>query len=107
MGSQKGVDYLAYNNQGVPINSTAYFASFIANLEAVGYQVGKDLAAAPYDWRRTKDPSGWNGQLKSLVERLYSDNDNTPVYVLCHSMYLFSEIELPGFPDSRGCTGAI
>jgi len=85
-GGVHGVDYIAYNDEGSPINATAYFASLIANLEGAGYQVGTNLAAAPYDWRRTDNPSGWNDQFKALVEQMYSANDNAAVFVLCHSM---------------------
>jgi len=85
-GGVKGVDYVGYSADGEPIEKTAYMASLVANLEGAGYIVGKNLAAAPYDWRRTSDPSGWNAQFKALVEKLYADNGNTPVYTICHSM---------------------
>ena len=43
----QGVDYFAYTALGNPINSTAYMASLIANLESAGYVVGQNLGAAP------------------------------------------------------------
>jgi len=85
-GGVHGVDYLAYNSDGYPINSTDYLAPLIANLESAGYVVGQNLAAAPYDWRQTKNPNNWNAQIKQLIETMYTDNSNTPVFVLCHSM---------------------
>merc|ERR1712110_45104 len=85
-GGVKGVDFVGYSADGQPLEDTAYMASLVANLEGAGYLVGKNLAAAPYDWRRTSDPSGWNAQFKALVEKLYADNGNTPVYTICHSM---------------------
>ena len=81
---------MGYSADGEPIEKTAYMASLVANLEGAGYVVGKNLAAAPYDWRQTGNPSGWNARFQALVEKMYADNENTAVYVVCHSMYVGS-----------------
>jgi len=84
-GGVTGVDYLDYE-LGIGISLTAYFAKIIAELKAAGYQVGKNLRAAPYDWRKSIDPDNFNQKLKQLVEETYFMNQNQKVNLISHSL---------------------
>ena len=102
-GGVTGVTYLAADNQ-VPI-----WNDLVTILQGMGYQVGmtsiqlnfirsrlttsffltgKNLRAAPYDWR--KGPLEWNRfewpQLKRLIEETYEINGNMPVTFVSLSM---------------------
>ena|SRR3990167_5909531 len=94
---QQGVNYLGYHADGTPYEGTDYFAALIAYLQGTGYVVGQNLFAAPYDWRLTANPHGFNGQLKTLIENAYAANQNTPVFTLCHSMYVLPPLFSPSF----------
>jgi len=63
-----------------------YFADFIASFEAVGYVVGQNLFAAPYDWRYAGIQDGWNTDTINLIESIYESNQNTPVNLIAHSL---------------------
>jgi hypothetical protein len=56
----------------------------------LGYVKGKNLDAAPYDWRVppsvTEERDGYLTKTKQRIEQLYHDNHNVPVILLCHSM---------------------
>jgi len=97
-GGVHGVDYFAYTALGNPINSTAYMASLIANLESAGYVVGQNLGAAPYDWRQTTNPGNWNSMLEGLIEEMYTNNGNTPVFIMAHSM---GNLEFTSFMETK------
>lgn len=73
---------------------SGYFHDIIARLELQGYQVGKDLHGAPYDWRlapdglKTKPILGgkpYFQRLQELVEDTVEKNGRAAV-VLTHSM---------------------
>mmetsp|Transcript_21243 Transcript_21243/g.82420 ORF Transcript_21243/g.82420 Transcript_21243/m.82420 type:complete len:432 (+) Transcript_21243:28-1323(+) len=86
-GGLDGINYLSYTADGVPINGTEYMEGLIVYLEGIGYVPGQNLAGAPYDWRQANNPYGtWNDDLKALIESLYANNGNTPVWALAHSM---------------------
>jgi len=84
-GGVSGIDYLDYE-LGIGISLTSYFAPIIADLKAVGYQVGKNLRGAPFDWRKAENPDNFFDKLQKLVEDTYVVNQNTKVTLLAHSM---------------------
>lgn len=56
----------------------------------IGYEEGKDLDAAPYDWRippsMLESRDSYFSNTMKQIESMYGKNDNTPVVLLCHSM---------------------
>eukprot|EP01126_Amoeba_proteus_P001808 TRINITY_DN10553_c0_g2_i1.p1 TRINITY_DN10553_c0_g2~~TRINITY_DN10553_c0_g2_i1.p1 ORF type:complete len:431 (-),score=68.16 TRINITY_DN10553_c0_g2_i1:164-1456(-) len=82
-GNLTGVDYLDEDQQN-PI--WAKLASFLSEL---GYKVGFNLRAAPYDWRLGPDDPVFQlylRALKKLVEETYVENNNTKVAITSLSM---------------------
>lgn len=81
-GGVTGVDYLDSGHKYGIWNDT------IAILQALGYEVGKNLRAAPFDWRR--GPSEYMRsdfpRLKRLIEQTYEANNNTPIAFVSLSM---------------------
>ena len=82
-----GVDYLA---PGTLTNFLSYvFGPVIRALQGVGYKEGRNLDAAPYDWRLPprilEERDHFFTRTMTKVEKLYSQNNNTPVVLLCHS----------------------
>ena len=87
--SLAGVDYLT---PGTLTNHVSYvFGPVIqALLETGGYEAGVNLDAASYDWRlppaALQQRDSYFSNTLETVERLYRQNDNTPVVLLCHSL---------------------
>ncbi|KAH7827936.1 putative lysophospholipase III [Monocercomonoides exilis] len=84
-GGLKGVDYL----DPVVKTVTKMYHPLIQTLQETGYEEGKNLFGAPYDWRLANAKqvmsNGMYAQLKDLIERAYSLNDGKKVHVLGHS----------------------
>ena len=83
-----GVDYLT---PGALTSTVSYvFGPLIKAMQQVGYEMGVNLDAAPYDWRvppsvlETRDQYYTNTM--DLIETLYHNNHQTPVVLVCHSM---------------------
>eukprot|EP00731_Ephydatia_muelleri_P033295 Em0027g43a len=54
-----------------------------------GYQRGKSIRAAPYDWRLAADQlyvRGYYDNVKSLIEEMYKSNGGRKVTLVTHSM---------------------
>lgn len=82
-----GVDYLT---PGALTNHVSYvFGPVIRALQAVGYEGGKSLDAAPYDWRLPpsvlEERDQYFSRTIAQVESMYATNNNTPVVLVCHS----------------------
>lgn len=83
-----GVDYLA---PGALTESLSYvFGPVLKLLKAEGFEEGKDLGAAPYDWRippnELERRDKYFTNTMKLVEQLYKKSGNRKVVLLCHSM---------------------
>ena len=83
-----GVDYLS---PGVMTSLVSYvFGPVIVALKKAGYEAGKSLDAAPYDWRLSPSTLETRDQYftrtMTQIEEMYEKNDNTPIVMVCHSM---------------------
>ena len=83
-----GVDYLS---PGALLNYVSYvFGPVIKALKKVGYEEGKDLDAAPYDWRLPfhvlEERDQYCTRTLNQVERMFESNKQRPVVLVCHSM---------------------
>uniref|UniRef100_A0A914Y4V9 Lecithin:cholesterol acyltransferase n=1 Tax=Panagrolaimus superbus TaxID=310955 RepID=A0A914Y4V9_9BILA len=64
-----------------------YFAYIANTLVSWGYKRGKNLVGAPFDWRKSPlELLDFYATLKSLIQRVYYYNHETPVVILGHSM---------------------
>eukprot|EP00731_Ephydatia_muelleri_P011559 Em0006g453a len=67
-----------------------YFHTFVDYfVDNRGYQRGKSIRAAPYDWRLAADQlyvRGYYAKVKSLIEEMYSSNGGRKVTLVTHSM---------------------
>lgn len=84
----QGVDYLT---PGAFTNMVSYvFGPVIKALVKGGYREGVNLDAMSYDWRLPPTQMEARDQYFSRtierVERMYNENDETPVVILCHSL---------------------
>lgn len=63
------------------------FNAFVPFWEKLGYFVGKNLFGAPYDWRypTTGRPDSFFSDLQTLVEKAYTQNNNSRVILLAPS----------------------
>ena len=82
-----GVDYLT---PGALTSYLSYvFGPVIRALQAVGYEGGKTLDAAPYDWRLPpsvlEERDHYFSRTIAQVENMYAKNSKTPVVLVCHS----------------------
>jgi lysophospholipase-3 len=84
-GGVSGIDYLDYE-LGIGISLTSYFSFMIDELKAVGYQVGKTIRGAPFDWRKTIDPDNFKANFVKLIEDTYTQNQNKKVHIIAHSL---------------------
>jgi pimeloyl-ACP methyl ester carboxylesterase len=87
-GGVKGVAYLDYIGS-LPVVFAPYYASVIKSLEEIGYEAGKSIRGAPYDWRLPAtylNTIGWYKNLTNLIEETYELNGNLPVHLVTHSM---------------------
>ena len=88
MDGLAGVDYLT------PGNFTSHlsyvFGPLIKVLEKVGYRKGYNLEAVPYDWRlnpqQLQSRDHYYTKTIRTIERMYHDNNKTPIVLVCHSM---------------------
>ncbi|KAH7815926.1 putative Lecithin:cholesterol/phospholipid:diacylglycerol acyltransferase [Monocercomonoides exilis] len=84
-GGLKGVDYL----DPVVKTVTKMYHPLIRTLQETGYEEGKNLFGAPYDWRLANAKqvmsNGMYAQLKDLIERAFSINKGKKVHVIGHS----------------------
>ena len=72
-----------YFGHYLPVNYEAYIDSFVN----IGYEAGKHLFSAPYDWRFGLDqPDSYFESLRELIERAYELNNGTRVALLSHGM---------------------
>jgi hypothetical protein len=83
-----GVDYLS---PGALTSFVSYvFGPVINALQDAGYEGGKNLDAAPYDWRLApkamEERDQYFTRTMKQVERMYETNNSTPVVLLCHSL---------------------
>ena len=84
-----GVDYLA---PGVLTNGASYVFGPVINMlmQKGGYIREKNIDAAPYDWRLppnfVQERDNYMVRTAAKVERLYRNNNDTKVVLLCHSM---------------------
>ncbi|POO03713.1 Lecithin:cholesterol/phospholipid:diacylglycerol acyltransferase [Trema orientale] len=73
---------------------TAYMAPLVESLEQIGYEDGKTLFGAPYDFRYglaaeghpTRVGSKFLEDLKALIEKASSSNGGKPVILVTHSL---------------------
>jgi len=84
-GDVCGIEYL---DTDITVSDSAYFADIIKAFEDSGYKRGVDLVSAPYDWRFAANSNNGNyiNNTIALIEKMYSDNEDTPVMLLTHSM---------------------
>lgn len=87
-GTTEGMEYLDPSLKFL----TGYMIHLVNALKAHGYESGKSLYGAPYDFRFAPGPHASNvaleylKDLKDLIETAYSVNANEPVVILAHSM---------------------
>lgn len=84
-----GVDFLM-EIANITIEASYVFGPIIKLLNNIGYVEGLNLDACPYDWRVPpsvlEERDGYFTQTMKRIERMYTENDETPVVLLCHSM---------------------
>lgn len=88
----EGLEAVDYLTPGALTNHVSYvFGPVIRALQQqAGYVEQQNLDAAPYDWRvppsELEQRDGYFTATMRKVERLYRQNSNTPVVLLCHSL---------------------
>ncbi len=95
--------------------SAPVYNSFFAALEAAGYDAGRNLVVAGYDFRLTPDLNGFLSQTKRLIVRTWRLNHKRPVRIVGHSngplyaQYLLTHVSaqwkhqyIQGFTDIAG-----
>eukprot|EP00731_Ephydatia_muelleri_P026959 Em0018g1059a len=68
---------------------TQYFYALVQHFVEFGYERGKTIRAAPYDWRFSADAllqQGYYDNLRSLIENTYQLAGNAPVTLVVHSL---------------------
>lgn len=87
-----------------------YFATMRDKfVNTYGYVEGKDLFAAPYDWRLTPNLKNnfFCDRLKTLITKAVSENNGLPAMLVCHSMgnlffhYCVEKVWPRSFSDSH------
>jgi len=64
-----------------------YLHDMVEFLVDQGYTRGRSVRGAPYDFRLAPHSQlEYFSRMVSLIEEMYSDNDNTPVTIISHSM---------------------
>ena len=83
-----GVEFLS--DDSMTQLGTYVFGPTTAALQKMGYIRGLDLDAAPYDWRLppslTEERDKYHTRTIERIEKMYSDNKNKAVALLCHSL---------------------
>lgn len=75
-----------YIDPGLHVGPSVYFQPMVSYLQAKGYQIGKDLFGAPYDFRDSGiDNDTFMTDFKLLIEQAY-DQNNEKVTFVTHSM---------------------
>jgi len=83
-GGTSGVEYL---DPTIKISMTSYFKSLVEAFVKKGYQRGKSIYAAPYDFRMGPHTNKqFMIDLQNLIERAYAENGNQKVALISHSM---------------------
>lgn len=99
-----GVDFLT-ELATIDVGASYVFAPVIKLLEGAGYTRGVNFDAVPYDWRVPpsvlEERDGYFTETMDRIEKLYADNDNTPVVLLCHSMGTKTGHYLLNFAEKR------
>ncbi|KAK2146492.1 hypothetical protein LSH36_605g03014 [Paralvinella palmiformis] len=87
-GGVKSIEYLDPSVTAYLLgNIGSYFVPVIRKLEYWGYEAGKNIRAAPYDFRYSPvSMPNFYDPLRRLVEDTYKKNGNTRVALLAHSM---------------------
>jgi Lecithin:cholesterol acyltransferase len=84
----EGVEFLS--DDSMTKLGTYVFGPVTAALQKMGYLRGIDLDAAPYDWRLppslVEERDLYHTQTIARIEKMYRDNGDTPVALLCHSL---------------------
>jgi len=81
-----GVNAVSYLN---PIDKTlGAWNTTISILTALGYEIGRNLRSAPYDWRKspTQFLTDDFPRMKNLIEQMYRDNGNQKIACVSLSM---------------------
>ncbi|KAH7665033.1 lysophospholipase III protein [Dioscorea alata] len=89
-GSTEGLMYLDPHLTHI----TEYMATLVNSLEEIGYQSGKNLFGAPYDFRYGLAAEGhpchvgnqYLQDLKKLIESAFVSNGKKPVIIVSHSL---------------------
>lgn len=86
-----GTDGIAYLAPGKLTNSLSYvMGPLIENLKQVGYEEGKNLIGASYDWRipphYNEERDQYFSKLATEIEQLVKNNHATPCCLVAHSM---------------------
>jgi len=59
-------------------------------VRTMGYEKEKSIDAMPYDWRLApsinEKRDGYLTKMIARIERMYEENDNLPIFLVCHSM---------------------
>ncbi len=84
-----GVDFLT-DIASINVGASYVFGPIIKLLRGIGYTKGVNLDACPYDWRIPpsvlEERDGYFTKTMERIEKMYEDNENKPVVLLCHSM---------------------
>jgi len=85
--STRGIKCLLPNSE-VQCSSSKNWYDILEKLEEAGYEVGKDLFSAPFDFRRGPNDFVDDSfpRLKSLIEAVYQSNNNRKVAVTSVSL---------------------
>eukprot|EP01097_Dermamoeba_algensis_P007510 TRINITY_DN4742_c0_g1_i1.p1 TRINITY_DN4742_c0_g1~~TRINITY_DN4742_c0_g1_i1.p1 ORF type:complete len:320 (-),score=47.16 TRINITY_DN4742_c0_g1_i1:73-1032(-) len=82
-GGVSGMDFLDPRT-----SRSDYYGTLIKTMKQIGYEVGKNLRGAPYDWRYASYSAplqAFRNQLKALIEETFHMNNGTPVSLVSHS----------------------
>jgi len=84
-----GVGGIAYLDPSLKIGPLDYYSTMITYFERMGYEVGRDLHGAPYDWRAAPDGHMAGGayfdKLQALIENTTAAN-GARAHVVTHSL---------------------
>ncbi|KAL3679048.1 hypothetical protein R1sor_022004 [Riccia sorocarpa] len=87
-GTVEGMEYLDPTFKSL----ASYMAPLVQGLKAEGYEVGKNLFGAPYDFRYAPGPYAadvavkFSQDLIELIQKAHDDNGNRPVVLVSHSL---------------------
>ncbi|KAG6540805.1 hypothetical protein Mapa_017829 [Marchantia paleacea] len=87
-GTTDGLEYLDPTFKSL----ASYMAPLVKAIKAEGYEVGKNLFGAPYDFRYAPGPYAadvavrFGDDLIQLIEKAHDENDNRPVVLVAHSL---------------------